>query len=488
MKSRLINHFGKLLLFCLASMAVFTACEPEDEDFFDFRPVDFFVNADKLLINAGETIAYQDSSSNATSREWTFEGGNPATSTDANPVVTYDTDGSFETFVTTTFSDGSKERRRLVAVVVPQVVADFAADPVEQTPGNPVTLRNLTQGVGDIPAVLTEADSAIIYKWVVEGYPDTFRESNPVVQYDEFGEYDVTLIVTRRSTGFTDTETKEGHIKIVPPPVFPVEGIGMGRDGNSIFIRGQAAYSAPNAAWLDDVSLTAEDGTEIGLTGLSVASFSDHVLKIDIDAAAMTDGANYNLSYSSTSIVFFNEATLGAIDEDFRYGAAADWEPIVYAGGNIMTSFPLGAGTLNWANTGTNFAWQSNNNHNALLPFMGFLAQAVNPNTDYTITSSVEGGASFDDIHQVGAEFFFIGPNSVVNFSHPVTDLRTHGDAGLAATISPDGLTMTVTNQPNRNSVNRFSIILENPADIENFVMNHGATPDLNLFITFARF
>ncbi|MEO0734239.1 MAG: hypothetical protein AAFZ52_15490, partial [Bacteroidota bacterium] len=393
MKLPFINYLGKTCLFCLAALAVFTACEPEDEDFFDFRPVEFFVNADGLLINAGETISYQDSSTNAVSREWTFEGGDPATSTDAQPSVTYAMDGVFETFVTTTFEDGSQQRRRLVATVVQQVVADFAADPVEQTPGNPITLTNLTQGVGDIPAVLTEADSAIIYEWIIEGYADTIRESNPVVMYDAFGEYDATLIVTRRSTGFTDQITKEGIIKVVPPPVFPVQGIGFNREGNAILIRGQAAFATPADNWLDNMSLAAADGTEVPLTGASLVSWADNVLKVDFDNSGITSGDAYKLTYNATDIVFFNEATLGPIDMDVRLGGAAQWEQIVYAGGNITTSFSLGGGTLNWANMGTNFAWQSNNNHNALIPFQGFLAQAVNPGVDYTITSSVEGGA-----------------------------------------------------------------------------------------------
>ncbi len=491
MKPRFFNYLGKFLIFCLATTALFTACEPEDEDFFDFRPVEFFINADTRLINAQETITYKDSSSNATSREWTFEGGDPATSTDANPTVRYDQAGDYLTFVTTTFQDGTTKRRRLEVEVVPQVEADFAAVPAEQTPDNDVMLQNLTQGVGTIPAVLAEGDSAIIYKWIIEGYPDTIFDSNPVVSYPDFGEYDVTLIVTRRSTGFTDTETKENFIKIVPPPVIQLQGIGINREGNAFYIRGPRAFAAPQASWLSDMSLTHSSGTNVALTGAEIAGFADGgtVLKVSFDAASMTNGDMYNLSYNNTTVVFDNEGTLSEVDFDFRHGAGAPaWEPIVYTGGNISTSFPLGAGTLNWANVGTNFAWQSNNNHNALLVFNGFLAQAVNPSTDYTITSSVEGGASFDDIRAVGTEFFFIGDGSTITFSHPVTDLQTHGNDDLAGILSVDAKTLTVTNQPNRNSLHRFSVILENPADIENFTMNHSATPDLNLFITFARF
>jgi len=54
----------------------------------------------------GTTVDYTDLSSGAiTTWNWTFEGGTPATSTDQNPVVTYDTDGVYD--VTLYVSDGT---------------------------------------------------------------------------------------------------------------------------------------------------------------------------------------------------------------------------------------------------------------------------------------------------------------------------------------------------------------------------------------------
>jgi photosystem II stability/assembly factor-like uncharacterized protein len=52
----------------------------------------------------GETVTYFDQSGWATSWQWTFEGGNPATSTEQNPLVTYAASGSYN--VTLTVSDG----------------------------------------------------------------------------------------------------------------------------------------------------------------------------------------------------------------------------------------------------------------------------------------------------------------------------------------------------------------------------------------------
>ncbi len=51
------------------------------------------------------TVNYTDLSGTATSWSWTFEGGNPASSTDQNPTVTYNTTGAFD--VTFEVSDGT---------------------------------------------------------------------------------------------------------------------------------------------------------------------------------------------------------------------------------------------------------------------------------------------------------------------------------------------------------------------------------------------
>ncbi len=57
-------------------------------------------NQSKQMICNGATVSYNDHTYNTTSvdyRLWTFEGGEPATSTDENPVVTYNGGGSFST-------------------------------------------------------------------------------------------------------------------------------------------------------------------------------------------------------------------------------------------------------------------------------------------------------------------------------------------------------------------------------------------------------
>lgn len=65
--------------------------------------------ADNRLICEGESVEFIDMTymGNPTSMQWTFTGGNPATSTSQNPVVTYNQKGNYQVELTTTNASGS---------------------------------------------------------------------------------------------------------------------------------------------------------------------------------------------------------------------------------------------------------------------------------------------------------------------------------------------------------------------------------------------
>lgn len=64
--------------------------------------------AENTTVNIGSDVQFEDAScGNVTSWEWIFEGGNPASSEEQNPVVTYDTPGTYD--VTLTISNGTDE-------------------------------------------------------------------------------------------------------------------------------------------------------------------------------------------------------------------------------------------------------------------------------------------------------------------------------------------------------------------------------------------
>jgi PKD repeat protein len=71
----------------------------------DFVGASFVAAPTNIYI--GKTVQFTDKSDhNPTAWSWTFEGGDPATSTDQNPVVTYENVGTYDVTLTVTYADG----------------------------------------------------------------------------------------------------------------------------------------------------------------------------------------------------------------------------------------------------------------------------------------------------------------------------------------------------------------------------------------------
>jgi len=119
---------GYFLITFSLLLLLFTACEPEDEDFNDFRTPTFLVFADKLPVEAGKSIAFRDESVGATSWDWTFDGGTPTSSNEQMPTITYNDEGTYLANLITTFNDGSTQRRRLELNIQPRIVPDFSIE------------------------------------------------------------------------------------------------------------------------------------------------------------------------------------------------------------------------------------------------------------------------------------------------------------------------------------------------------------------------
>ncbi|MBX6361350.1 MAG: PKD domain-containing protein [Acidobacterium ailaaui] len=107
-----------LCLLLLTAMFLIVACKKEKVKDHSFLYA--FFKADRLSISAGDTIKFEDLSlGNPVSWKWTFEGGNPSSSIEQNPVVIYDHEGTYN--VSLEISDGSssslKELENYIAVV-----------------------------------------------------------------------------------------------------------------------------------------------------------------------------------------------------------------------------------------------------------------------------------------------------------------------------------------------------------------------------------
>ena len=165
----------------------------EDEALDGFRLVQVDDSAPSITINEGESIHFRDTSTGATAWQWTFDGGTPATSTEQNPVVTYNTAGEYS--VTLTASDGTNSNtltRKAFIIVLAQPPLAHIGMPAEAylspfaaafvPTGVPVQFRDLSTG------------NPTQWEWQFSGAtPATSSEQNPIVTYPNKGLYSLML-------------------------------------------------------------------------------------------------------------------------------------------------------------------------------------------------------------------------------------------------------------------------------------------------------
>lgn len=150
----------------------------------------------------GGTATFSDQSTGSpTTWSWTFEGGTPATSTQQNPVVTYNTPGVYD--VTLTVGDGSSSNTLTLTdyITVAAVTANFTGTPTSVIVGNSVTFTDNT------------SCNPTSWNWSFPGgTPSASTSQNPVVTYNTIGIYDVTLSASNGSG--SDSETKTAYISV----------------------------------------------------------------------------------------------------------------------------------------------------------------------------------------------------------------------------------------------------------------------------------
>jgi PKD repeat protein len=147
-------------------------------------------------------VTFDNTSSNNTATyEWTFAGGNPSTSTDKNPNVTYATAGSFDVKL---IVSNSVYKDTLVKKAFVSTVAKAKADFSSTKNGLTVNFTNASLG-------------AAAYTWTF-GDGGTSALQNPAHTYTTDGTYNVKLIVT--SNCGNDTIQKSVTVQLPPKAIF----------------------------------------------------------------------------------------------------------------------------------------------------------------------------------------------------------------------------------------------------------------------------
>lgn len=167
------------------------------------------------IISVGRSVNFTDLSTNyPSSRLWTFNGGNPSTSTMINPVVTYNTVGRFDVSYKVSNPQGSDTETKpgYITVVPYQAppVADFTASSVSISDGKQVTFTDKS------------TNTPTSWSWTFPGgEPSHSDQRNPTVTYNTMGIYDVTLSVS--NPGGNNAKTKNNYIQVSK---FSSRGIG----------------------------------------------------------------------------------------------------------------------------------------------------------------------------------------------------------------------------------------------------------------------
>lgn len=139
---------------------------------------------------------------------WTFEGGTPATSSEQNPLVTYNSKGVYDVTLVVTSDSGTGDTTKTEFItVIDPVDAQFSA-------ANTIIIE------GNLTSFDDESTGDDIQSWYwqfEEGVPAESTDQNvSEVYYFYPGVFEVSLTVTGLYN--EDTETKTGYIHVGNPP------------------------------------------------------------------------------------------------------------------------------------------------------------------------------------------------------------------------------------------------------------------------------
>jgi len=197
-------------------------------------------------VTAGDQVHFIDQSTgNITSRNWTFYGGTPSSSTQQNPTITYNTPGNYTVSLTVTGPGGSDTETKINYItVVDEIVANFTSNATNVTAGDQVHF--IDQSTGNITS----------RNWTFYGgTPSSSTQQNPTITYNSPGNYTVSLTVT--GPGGSDTETKINYItviNIVPDPHFEFEGGDPSSDVWTIYLGG-GTFEGVDLVYGDEIAI-----------------------------------------------------------------------------------------------------------------------------------------------------------------------------------------------------------------------------------------
>ncbi len=114
------GHYGNCLYIDNVNLAAYTVANPVAD-----------IAAYNRIVCEGSSVQFADlSSGNPNAHSWTFAGGNPANSVDANPVVAYATAGTYDVSLTVNNANGSdtKTFNGFITVLTPSLNSNYSVN------------------------------------------------------------------------------------------------------------------------------------------------------------------------------------------------------------------------------------------------------------------------------------------------------------------------------------------------------------------------
>ena len=162
--------------------------------------------SDIQTVVVGESVTFTDLSENSpTTRQWVFDGGVPAVSSQEVETVTYNGLGLYTVRLTVGNEQGQDQvvRTQYIRVIQPAPETDFTANDIMVPVGQNVTFFDLS------------SNDPTSWNWTFEGgTPATSDQEMPTITYAAVGTYDV-MLVTGNEAGSGTTETKTAYIQVV---------------------------------------------------------------------------------------------------------------------------------------------------------------------------------------------------------------------------------------------------------------------------------
>jgi len=120
---------------------------------------DFTASTTALCLDEATTITFSDASTGSpTSWAWTFESGNPATSTAQNPTVTYSTPGTYDVQLVVTNAEGSNTSTKTDFITV----TSAPCGPVCQTSASTDIPKTIPEEEGTVTSTLNISTNTVI--------------------------------------------------------------------------------------------------------------------------------------------------------------------------------------------------------------------------------------------------------------------------------------------------------------------------------------